>query len=62
MVLTPEDLDAMIQALDFREQIILRLATFEGMRPGEILGLQRGDLDLVKECLWVRRRVYKTCR
>ena len=41
----------MIQALDFREQIILRLATFEGMRPGEILGLQRGDLDLVKGCL-----------
>ena len=59
-VLTPEDLDAMTKALDFREQIILRLATFEGMRPGEILGLQRGDVDFAEECLWVRRRVYKT--
>ena len=59
-VLTPEDLDLMTQALDFREQLILRLATFEGMRPGEIMGLQRGDLDLVQGCLWVRRRVYRT--
>jgi integrase len=59
-VLTPEDLDAMTKALDFREQIILRLATFEGMRPGEVLGLQRGDVDFAEECLWVRRRVYKT--
>lgn len=59
-VLTPEDLDSMTKALDFREQIVLRLATFEGMRPGEILGLQRGDVDFAEECLWVRRRVYKT--
>ena len=58
-VLSPEDIEAMLQVLDFREQIILRLATFEGMRPGEILGLQRGDLDLIEECIWVRRRVYK---
>ncbi len=29
------------------------------MRPGEILGLQIGDLDLAGDCLWVRRRVYK---
>jgi integrase len=58
-VLTPEDLAAMSRVLEFRERIILRLATFEGMRPGEILGLQRGDLDLSEECLWVRRRVYK---
>jgi integrase len=59
-VVTPEDLDAMTQTLDFREQIILRLATFEGMRPGEILGLHRGNVDFSEECLWVRRRVYKT--
>ena len=58
-VLTPEDLAAMSGVLDFRERIIVRLATFEGMRPGEILGLQRGDLGLSEEGLWVRRRVYK---
>ena len=48
----------MITALDVREQIIVRLATFEGMRPGEILGLQRGDIDLNEGSLLVRRRVY----
>ena len=58
-LLTLEDLDRMIQALDEREHLIVRLATWEGMRPGEILGLQVGDLDLDADCLWVRRRVYK---
>ena len=58
-VLTAEDIDAMIAALDVREQIIVRLATFEGMRPGEILGLQRGDIDLNEGSLLVRRRVYR---
>ena len=37
--------------------MIARLAIWEGMRPGEILALQVGDLDL--DSLWVRRRVYK---
>jgi hypothetical protein len=31
----------MIDELDVREQIIVRLAKFEGMGPGEILRLQR---------------------
>lgn len=58
-VLTIEDLDQMIQVLNEREHLILRLATWEGMRPGEILALQVGDIDLATDCLWVRRRVYK---
>jgi integrase len=37
--------------------VIVRLATWEGMRPGEILALQMGDLD--DDSVWVRRRVYK---
>ena len=56
-VLTPEQSEVMISALGMREQIIVRLATWEGMRPGEILALQFGDLD--EDCLWVRRRLYK---
>ena len=47
----------MIGALDLRERVIARLATWEGMRPGEILALQVGDLD--ENSVWVRRRVYK---
>ena len=47
-VLTPEDLDSMTKALDFREQIILRLATFEGMRPGRS--------SVFKGVMWTSRK------
>ena len=47
----------MIGALELREKVIVRLASWEGMRPGEILALQMGDLD--DDAVWVRRRVYK---
>ena len=56
-VLTPDQAVAMIGALELREQVIVRLATWEGMRPGEILALQIGDL--AENSVWVRRRVYK---
>jgi integrase len=56
-VLTPEQAATMIGALELREKVIVRLATWEGMRPGEILALQMGDLD--DDSVWVRRRVYK---
>ncbi len=56
-VLSPEDINRMMGFLPLRERLVARLATFEGMRPGEILGLQVGDVD--GESLWVRRRLYK---
>jgi integrase len=56
-VLTPEQAAMMIGALELRERVIVRLATWEGMRPGEILALQLGDIDT--DSVWVRRRVYK---
>jgi integrase len=43
--------------LDTREHLIFRLATWEGMRPGEILALRLGDLE--GDSLWVRRRLYR---
>ncbi len=56
-VLTPDQAATMIGALELREKVIVRLGTWEGMRPGEILALQLGDLD--DDSVWVRRRVYK---
>ena len=56
-VLTPGQFAVMLAAFELREQIIARLATWEGMRPGEILALQVGDLD--GDCVWVRRRLYR---
>ncbi len=56
-VLTQEQAVMMIGALELREQVIARLATWEGMRPGEILALQFGDMD--QDSVWVRRRLYR---
>ena len=56
-VLTPSQAAALIQLLGPREGVIARLATWEGMRPGEILALRISDLD--GDSLWVKRRLYK---
>lgn len=56
-VLTPSQAGALIQLLGLREGVIVRLATWEGMRPGEILALRVSDLD--GDSLWVKRRLYK---
>jgi integrase len=45
------------KALPNRERLIFRLATIEGMRPGEILGLQLRDLR--ERSVRVERRVYR---
>jgi len=39
--MTGEEVRALIAALDRRERVIAHLAIFVGMRPGEILALQR---------------------
>ncbi len=56
-ILTPGQAAILVDCLDLREKIIARLATWEGMRPGEILALQISDLD--GDSLWVKRRLYK---
>jgi len=57
LILAPEDISKLMSVLELRERLIVRFATFEGMRPGEILGLQAGDID--GNSVWVRRRLYK---
>ncbi len=54
--LTSEEVKRLLSTLPVREQLIARLAIYEGMRPGEILGLQ------VQDCgsnSLLRRRVYR---
>jgi integrase len=46
-----------LKVLPIRERLIFRLATIEGMRPGEILGLQLQDLG--DNSVHVTRRVYR---
>ena len=56
-VLSFEDVRRAMKALPLRERLIFRLATIEGMRPGEILGLQLRDLH--DQSVRVCRRVYR---
>ena len=56
-VLDPAELVRMLDALNLREQVIFRLATCEGMRPGEVLALKPGDVH--ESFVSVTRRLYK---
>jgi len=58
-VTTKEEVEPYIKALDQRERVIAHLALFAGMRPGEILALQRrhvsGDCRRVR----IEQRIYR---
>lgn len=57
LVLSGEDVQRALKVLPIRERLLFRLATIEGMRPGEILGLQLRDVGA--QSLRVSRRVYR---
>ena len=52
-----EDVHRALKVLPIRERLIFRLGTIEGMRPGEILGLQLHDFQ--GQSVRVSRRVYR---
>src|SRR5262249_53170616 len=56
-VLSSEQVQAMLNVLDLREQLIVQLALFSGMRPGEILALQWKHM--AEDHLQVVHRVYR---
>jgi integrase len=56
-VLTAAEIRSALGVLPVRERLIFRFGVFEGMRPGEILGLQIQDLRT--QSVLVQRRVYK---
>jgi integrase len=56
-VMSREDVYRAMEVLPIRERLIFRLATIEGMRPGEILGLQLHDLR--EHSVKVARRIYR---
>ena len=55
--MTRAQMDMLGTVLEVREDLIVRLATFAGMRPGEILGLRVGDVS--EDSLKVERRTYR---
>jgi len=56
-VLSAADVYRALNVLPIRERLIFRLGTIEGMRPGEILGLQFQDVR--EQSVRVARRVYR---
>jgi integrase len=55
--LTEEEVNKYLEVFDLREKLIVRLAIFEGMRPGEILALRWKSV--ADEAIQVVERVYK---
>lgn len=54
--LTPEGFLRMLSVLDLRERLIVKLALYQGMRPGEILALRWSGID--GAVFTVRERTY----
>jgi integrase len=57
--MTREEAEQHINALDLRERVIDHLAIFAGMRPGEILGLQRRHVSEDCKEVIVEQRIYR---
>ena len=58
-VMTGKEVNAYIAALDTREQVIAHLALFTGLRPGEILALQRQHISAECSQIRIEQRVYQ---
>jgi integrase len=56
--LTMEDVKRVLEApLELRERVIVKLAIFGGMRPGEIFGLKRGGVN--RSCASIQQGIYR---
>lgn len=57
--MSADQVDLALSAVDFREKVILQLAVFAGVRPGELLAIQRKNVKSDSTVIEVRRRVYR---
>ena len=58
-VMTADDAEAVVGAVEFREKVIVQLAIFAGLRPGEILALQRRHVAQDRSSVEIEQRVYR---
>ena len=54
-----DQVELALGAVAYREQVILRLAIFAGMRPGELLAIQRENVRPDASVIEIRQRVYR---
>ena len=57
--MTGKEVEQYLSALEFRERVIAHLAIFTGMRPGEILGLQREHVSVDCRSIVIKQRLYR---
>jgi integrase len=58
-VMSTKEVDQAIQGVEFREKVILQLAIFAGVRPGELLAIQRQHVMSAASVIEIHRRVYR---
>jgi integrase len=58
-VMTGKEVEQYIDVLEFRERVIVHLAIFTGLRPGEILGLQRQHVSADCQSIIIKQRLYR---
>lgn len=57
--LRPDEINVFLEHLDSKSKIVFLTAILTGMRRGEILGLQWGDIDFYNNQIHVRRSLWK---
>ncbi len=58
-VMTAAEVEKALGAAEFREKVILHLAIFSGLRPGEILALRRRSIGQDGSSVQINQRVYR---
>ena len=58
-VMTASDVEMAFGAVEFREKVILHLAIFSGLRPGEILAIRRRNIATDGRHVEIQQRVYR---
>ena len=57
--MSADQVELALGAVEYRERVILRLAIFAGMRPGELLAIQREHVRPDASVIEIRQRVYR---
>lgn len=57
LVMTPDHIRLALSVFNLRDRLIFRMAVFEGMRPGEILGTRLGKIS--GNALLIDKRIYR---
>lgn len=58
-VMTASDVEMALGAVEFREKVVLHMAIFSGLRPGEILAIRRRNVAADGRHVEIEQRVYR---